>query len=78
MKSPNVSRAVARADMSVLLPSVIPLLFRTATGSPGSYRGVGEREGMTRGIVWLGARVPGVWGHKDINVLGIMGMAMRG
>ena len=62
LKSPNISKAVARADMSVLLPSIIPFLFRMATRSPGSYRGVHEHGGMTRGMVWLGIRTPGVWG----------------
>ena len=61
LKSPNVSRAVARADMSVLLPSIIPLLFKTAIRSPGSYRGVGEHNGMTRGMVWLDAKTSVFW-----------------
>ena len=52
LKSPNVSRAVTRADMSVLLPSVIPLPVTMAIRSPGLHRGVGEHEGMTRG--WPG------------------------
>ena len=41
----------------VLLPSVIPLLFSTPIGSPGSGAGVGERVGL--GMIGLGARVPG-------------------
>ena len=72
LKSLNVSRAVAKADMSVLLPSIISLLFRTASISPGLYRGVGEPKGMTREKVWFGARVPGVWGHRETGA-GIIG-----
>jgi hypothetical protein len=67
---------MARADMSDLLSSLIPLIFRIATGSPGSRMGVGERECMSVGMVWLGASVAPC-GRELAGVLGLVGMVSR-
>ena len=72
LKSPKDSRAVASADMSVLLPSVIPLAFRMAIGSPGSFAGVSEC--MSGRMVWLGARTPSTCGRNITGVLGLAGI----
>ena len=60
-----------------MLPSVIPSLVRMATGSPGSSKSVGGREGLTGGMVWLDARVPGICGRRDADVLGLAGLVTR-
>ncbi|KAF8495065.1 hypothetical protein JB92DRAFT_2834835 [Gautieria morchelliformis] len=60
--------------MSVLFPSLIPLAFRTATGSPGSGTGVGERIVLLCGMVWLGANVPIPCDCEPTGMLGGVGM----
>ena len=72
LNSPKDSRAAASAEMLVLLPLVIPLLFSTAKWLPGSGAGVGESNGL--GMIWLGTRVPGPTSCRLAGTLEATGM----
>ena len=76
LEVPKRLEGVASANMLVLLPSMIPLAFRMAIGSLGSFASVGEQQGisMSGGMVWLGARDPSTCGHNITGVLGLAGI----
>ena len=60
LKSPKDSIAVAKAEISVLLSSVMPLEARMCTGQPGSGFGIGVGVLVVLAvcwrICWLGAK----------------------